>query len=100
MIEDWRYNDGNMMARQFCLNAFINSRIDLSKNVYEFCHNYVSEGRFQKHLDDMKSGEAAITVDWEKKMHQEVLDAYSEYLQSAPAPEHVLIPLDDLAQEG
>ena len=33
---DWRFNDGQMHARQFCLNAFIQHRINLTRDVYEF----------------------------------------------------------------
>jgi len=100
MIDDWRYNDGNMMARQFCLNAFIHKGIDLNKDVYEFCHNYVSEGRFQKHLDSLREGTAAVSDDWENEMQSDVLAGWEEYLKTAPAPSHVLVPDPEASPVG
>ena len=44
MIDDWRYDDGKMAERQICLTAFIHQQIPINKEVYEFCHYYVSNG--------------------------------------------------------
>jgi hypothetical protein len=44
MIEDWRYDDGKMAERQICLTAFIHQQIPINREVYEFCHYYVSNG--------------------------------------------------------
>ncbi len=32
---DWRFNDGQMHARQFCLNAFIQHRINLTRDGWQ-----------------------------------------------------------------
>ena len=44
MIEDWRYDDGKMAERQICLTAFIHKQMPINREVYEFCHYYVSNG--------------------------------------------------------
>jgi hypothetical protein len=44
MIDDWRYDDGKMAERQICLTAFIHQEIPINREVYEFCHYYVSNG--------------------------------------------------------
>ena len=44
MIDDWRYDDGKMTERQICLTAFIHQGIPINREVYEFCHYYVSNG--------------------------------------------------------
>jgi hypothetical protein len=44
MIDDWRYDDGKMRERQICLTAFIHQGIPINREVYEFCHYYVSNG--------------------------------------------------------
>ena len=85
---DWRYNDGQMHARQFCLNAFINARISLTKEVYEFCAYYIEEGLFQQHLDDMKEGLGFQ----EKKLHDEIITCYHKYGQQFLGMPN---PLDD-----
>jgi|TARA_B100000035_G_scaffold128973_1_gene109640 hypothetical protein len=47
MIDDWRYDDGKMAERQICLTAFIHEGIPINREVYEFCHYYVSNGMLQ-----------------------------------------------------
>lgn len=47
MIDDWRYDDGKMAERQICLTAFIHKGIPINREVYEFCHYYVSNGMLQ-----------------------------------------------------
>ena len=42
MIDDWRYDDGKMVERQLCLTSFIHQGIPINREVYEFCHYYVS----------------------------------------------------------
>ena len=74
---DWRYNDGNMHARQFCLNAFVYAKIPLTRDVYEFCALYISQGLFQQHLDSMKEGGGFH----EKAIHDEILTCYHKYGQ-------------------
>ena len=54
MIEDWRYDDGKMAERQICLTAFIHKQIPINKEVYEFCHYYVSNGMLK--VPDTKEG--------------------------------------------
>ena len=44
MLEDWRYDDGKMAERQICLTAFIHKQMPINREVYEFCHYYVSNG--------------------------------------------------------
>ena len=44
MIDDWRYDDGKMVERQLCLTSFIHQGIPINREVYEFCHYYVSNG--------------------------------------------------------
>ena len=72
---DWRFNDGQMHARQFCLNAFIQHRINLTRDVYEFCAYYIEEGLFQRHLDDMREGKAFR----EKEIHDEIILSWQKY---------------------
>ncbi len=54
MIEDWRYDDGKMAERQICLTAFIHKQMPINREVYEFCHYYVSNGMLK--IPDTKEG--------------------------------------------
>ena len=77
-----------MHARQFCLNAFIQHRINLTRDVYEFCAYYIEEGLFQQHLDDMKEGKAFR----EKEIHDEIILCWQKYGQQFLGFKN---PLDD-----
>lgn len=46
MIDDWRYDDGKMHERQLCVTCFILDKHDIDRDIYEFCHYYVSNGLF------------------------------------------------------
>ena len=61
MIEDWRYDDGKMTERQICLTAFIHKQMPINREVYEFCHYYVSNGLLSIHATQEGLEEALVS---------------------------------------
>tara|TARA_B100000287_G_scaffold204550_1_gene193014 strand:- start:3287 stop:3547 length:261 start_codon:yes stop_codon:yes gene_type:complete len=50
MIDDWRIDDGKLEERKLCLGCFASRHVPLSKEVYEFSHEFVKSGKLTPYL--------------------------------------------------